>query len=93
MASLRFSGSPDKSLYGDARGLVVPVQFFHTRRKPSRSRGTFKNLFGGLNPAFRFENTQKIESAEFNDPFAITHDDTSENRAFLAQQHAAFVTQ
>jgi len=78
-------------LYGRARGFVLLTHFLGAGREPPRFGGKLKNLLGGLDALFGFENTQEIEGAEFNDPFAVAHDDSPENCRFFAQQQTALV--
>jgi hypothetical protein len=69
----------------------VPAQFLGARGKPPRPRSKLEDLFSGSSPVLGFENAEKVEGAEFNDPLAVTHNDTPENRRLVAQQQAALV--
>jgi len=52
-----------------------------------------KHLFGGLNPVFEFQNAQKVECAQLDDPCAVAHDHATKHGRCLTQQDAALVTQ
>jgi len=40
-----------------------------------------------------FEDPQKIERTEFDDPFAVAHNDALEDGGLLAQQHPPLVAE
>ena len=64
---------------GGARVGIMAGKLLHARWQAPRLRRSREDMISRLDPLLGFEDTEKIQRAEFNNPFPITHDNAAQN--------------
>ncbi len=62
-----------------ARVGIMAGKLLHAGWQAPRLRRSGEDMVSGLDALFSFEDTEKIQRAEFNNPFPITHDNAAQN--------------